>query len=187
MGHFTGSGLPMKFADTKGKILDIYQSNTQLPDETWLKENIENKSKTLIDKSLDDENYTYINANYHTWYWPETRTSGLKVLDYCKSKGVPVWTAERVYDFLKMKDEASFSNLTWKDNRLSFTLNSTLKHSDGLTIMIPVIFENKRIKEIVRDGKIQSFIIKTVKGHNYAFVTVEPGRSHQFKVQYSIQ
>lgn len=185
VGHFTGSGVPMKFADTHGRILNIYQSNTQLPDETWLKENIEIKSKTMIDRSLDQENYSYLNANYHTWYWPETRTPGLKVLDYCKSRGVPIWTAERTYNFLKMKDEASFSNLTWRNNQLSFTLISELKHSNGLTFMVPAIFENKQIKEIIRDGKNQSFTIKNVKGFNYAFVTVEPGHSYQLSVTYS--
>ena len=34
-GYFTGSGLPLRFADETGEILDIFQSTTQLPDETW--------------------------------------------------------------------------------------------------------------------------------------------------------
>ena len=137
VGHFTGSGIPMKFADVTGRILNIYQSNTQLPDETWLKENIESKSKTLIDRSLDEENYTYINANFHTWYWPECREPGLRVLDYCKRRGVPVWTAERVYEFLKMKDEACFSDIEWSENTLTFNLSSGIPNPDGLTILLP--------------------------------------------------
>jgi hypothetical protein len=184
VGHITGSGLPMKFADTKGSILNIYQSNTQLPDETWLKENIENKSKTLINRSLDEENYTWINANYHTWYWPETRNAGLNVLDYCRSRGVPVWTAEKAYEFLKMKDEASFGDIKWNDNQLSFTLNSLLEHSDGLTCMVPFTYSNKSITEIIRDGKTVPYSIKKVKGITYAFATVKSGKSHRFLVRY---
>jgi hypothetical protein len=185
VGHITGSGLPMKFADSKGRILNIYQSNTQLPDETWLKENIESKSKIMIDRSLDEENYTWINANYHTWYWPETRNAGLNVLDYCRSRGVPVWTAEKAFEFLKMKDEASFNDITWMDNHLSFVLKSTLRHSNGLTFLIPALYGNLKIKTITRDGNDQSFSIKTVKGSDYAFVTIESGNSFHFSVGYS--
>ena len=148
VGHLTGSGIPMKFADVTGRILDIYQSNTQLPDETWLKENIESKSKILIDRSLDEENYTYINANYHTWYWPECREPGLRVLDYCKSRGVPVWTAERVYEFLKMKDEACFSDIEWSENTLTFNLSSGITNPDGLTILLPADHGDLRISRV---------------------------------------
>ncbi len=149
VGHFTGSGIPMKFADVTGRILDIYQSNTQLPDETWLKENIESKSKILIDRSLDEENYTYINANFHTWYWTECREPGLRVLDYCKSRGVPVWTAERVYEFLKMKDEACFSDIEWSENTLTFNLSSGIPNPDRLTIMLPSDHGDLKISSVV--------------------------------------
>ncbi len=185
VGHITGSGLPMKFADSKGWILNIYQSNTQLPDETWLKENIESKGNALIDRSLDEENFTWINANFHTWYWPETRPYGLKILEYCRRRGVPVWTAEKAFEFLKMKDEAAFENIKWKNNELTFTLNSSLKHSKGLTLMVPAFYKHFKVRNISKDTINQSFIIKMIKGFSYAFVTVEPGKSYNFCVLYS--
>jgi hypothetical protein len=184
VGHFTGSGIPMKFADASGRVLNIYQSNTQLPDETWLKENIETKSKTLIERSLDEENFTYINANFHTWYWGECRVSGLRVLDYCNSRGVPVWTAEKVYDFIKMKDEATFTNITWSDNHLSFDLNSSLKHNNSLTFLIPCYFGGMKLINITRDGKDNKFNIKSVKGTEYAFLSVEPGKNYSIRANY---
>lgn len=185
VGHITGSGIPMKFADSHGRIINIYQSNTQLPDETWLKENIEGKSITLIDRSLNDENYAWINANYHTWYWPETRPHGLNVLDYCRNKGVPVWTAEKAYDFLKMKDEASFNNLTWSKNKLSFTLNSSLKHSNELTLMLPAYYGNLKLKTIAGNSRTMPFKIDRIKGNNYALITISPGQSYNFSADYS--
>ena len=184
VGHFNGSGIPMKFAKSNGRILNIYQSNTQLPDETWLKENIESKSKTMIDRSLDEENYAWLNANYHTWYWPECREPGLRVLDYCKSRGVPVWTAEKAYEFLEMKDEASFSNINWTGNRLSFTLNSSLKHSNGLTFFVPASFNGMNIQSIKEDNADHNIVIKRLKGSDYAFVTIQPGQTHNFLISY---
>ena len=185
VGHFTGSGIPMKFADTSGEIINVYQSNTQLPDETWQKENIENKSKTLIDRSLVEENYTWINANFHTWYWKDCKEAGLRVLDYCNNKGVPIWSAEKAFNFLKMKDEGSFSKISWTDNQLSFTLNSTLKHDNGLSFLIPANFGSRKVNRITKDGKDTQFTVKSVKGSDYAFVTVEPGKNYEISVDYT--
>jgi hypothetical protein len=184
VGHFTGSGIPMKFSDASGRILNIYQSSTQLPDETWLKENIENKCKTLIDRSLDEENFIYINANFHTWYWGECKLPGLRVLDYCNRRGVPVWNAEKVYEFIKMKDEATFTDINWSNNKLSFNLNSSLKHSNGLTFMVPLKHGDKKIKSITKNNKDNPFTIKSVKGSDYAFLTVEPGGNYSILVNY---
>ncbi len=184
VGHFTGSGIPMKFADASGRIVNVYQSNTQLPDETWLKENIEIKSKTLIDRSLDEENFTYINANFHTWYWGECREPGLRVLDYCKSRGVPVWTAERVYEFLKMKDEASFSDIEWSENTLTFNLSSAIPNPDGLTILLPADHGDLKISSVAIDGLIRQFEHRTIKGNEYASITVTPGKIYIISAGY---
>lgn len=184
VGHLTGSGIPMKFADASGRILNVYQSNTQLPDETWLRENIENKSKTLIARSLDEENYAYINANYHTWYWPECREPGLRVLDYCKQRGVPVWPAVKVYEFLKMKDEASFTNLNWSYNQLTFTIQSTIMNPDGLTFLLPAVYDGSKIKSIGVNGLPLKFQTRMVKGYEYAMVTVAPGIMHEISASY---
>jgi hypothetical protein len=184
VGHFTGSGIPMRFSDAGGRILNIYQSNTQVPDETWQKENIESKCKTLIDRSLDEENFTYINANFHTWYWGECRQPGLRVLDYCNSRGVPVWTAEKVLDFLKMKDEASFADLNWSKNHLTFRLTAPKQHSSGLTFMIPANHGQMKIKHIALNGQESPFELIIIKGSEYASLTVPAGNAYNISVNY---
>ena len=69
IGNFTGSGLPMKFLDAQGRVLDIYQSITQLPDEQWGRGNLFRNFKLLLDDSLDHERYAFINVNLHTDRW----------------------------------------------------------------------------------------------------------------------
>jgi hypothetical protein len=183
-GHLTGSGIPMKFADISGRVLNVYQSNTQLPDETWLKENIESKSKTLIARSLDEENYAYINANYHTWYWPECREPGLRVLAYCNLRGVPVWPAERVYDFIKMKDKSFFTDIKWSHNQLKFRIQSSINNPDGLTFLLPADYGGLKIKSVNDNGHTMKFQTRMVKGYEYAMVTVVPGNMHEILTSY---
>jgi len=184
VGHLTGSGIPMKLADSKGKILNVYQSNTQLPDETWLKENIESKSKTLIARSLDEENYAYINANYHTWYWGECREPGLRVLDYCNQRGVPVWPAEKVYEFLKVKDGATFTEINWSHNLLTFKIQSRIENPDGLTFLLPADYNGLKIGQIDVNGHPVEYKARMFKGYEYALATVTPGKMHEVSVSY---
>ncbi len=114
VGNFTGSGLPMKFVDKGGQVIDIYQSLTQLPDEQWLEENFYGCFKTLIDRSLDAEAYTFMNVNFHTDRWQEwSRKPGLDMLDYANRRGVPVWTAEHTLNFLKAREAASIHDIRW--------------------------------------------------------------------------
>jgi hypothetical protein len=42
-GHFTGSGMPMRFADEDGRILNIYQQVTQFGDEGFLEVQVDGK------------------------------------------------------------------------------------------------------------------------------------------------
>jgi hypothetical protein len=184
VGHFTGSGIPMRFSDASGNILHIYQSNTQLPDETWLKDNIENKSITLIDRSIDEEYYSWINANFHTWYWPECRQAGLKVLDYCNKRGVPVWTAERVFEFLRMKDESFFSDFVWSGNRLTFRLNSAINNPERLTMLLPLVYTDRKISAIRINRQNVKFDIIIIKGSAYASVPLNPGRIYNISARY---
>lgn len=108
------------------------------------------------------------------------------MLEYANSKGIPVWTASNLLDFIKMRDEASFNKISWSNNQLSFTVNSTLKHSNGLTVMIPAGYGGKKIKTITKNGEEEPVYIKKVKGSEYAFVTVEGGADYAFQVNYEI-
>lgn len=47
------------------------------------------------------------------------------MLAYANSHGIPVWTAVKLLDFVKMKDQASFTGINRFNNQLSFSLNSS--------------------------------------------------------------
>ena len=106
------------------------------------------------------------------------------MLAYANSKNVPIWTAENLLDFIKMKDEASFSDLTWLENSLSFNLNSKLKHSSGLTFMLPASFAGNKLKIVTKNDTETQFTIRKVKGSDFAFVTVAGGMNYNFKAIY---
>ena len=184
IGNFTGSGLPMKFVNLQGEVLDVYQSVTQLPDEQWGKENLFRNFKILLDRSIDDEAYSFINLNLHTDRWrPWSRREGLQILDYANRRGVPIWTAARTLTFLQMRDSAEFVAVNWSNNQLSFQSHVPISGQE-LTLMIPKMFGGKSLTHISRDGEDQPYTMQSIKGSDYV-LTATPSGNHRFVVSYA--
>jgi len=188
-GNFTGSGLLMKFADNNGHIVNVYQHLNAVYDQEYTEQKdpdgFYNCFKGLVDRSLDNEIYSFISVKCHNDEYYFSRTPLMKMLTFANSKGVPVWTSLKLLDFIKMRDEACFSDIIYRNNKLSFRLISSLKYSNGLTIMVPGKNGDKKIAAISCDGKKISFIMRSVRGNDYAFLTVKPGENYSFVVKYS--
>jgi hypothetical protein len=187
-GNFTGSGLIMKFADSKGKLINVYQHLNAVYDQEYNEshdpEGFYYCFKGLMDRSLQNEVYSFISVKSHNDEYYFSKSPLMKMLAYAKQKNIPVWTEFKLLDFLKMKDEAKFSNIIWMNNKLTFYINSSLKNSNGLTFMVPAEFDGSGVEKISLDGKNARFITRSVKGSDYAFVTVEPGSKHSIVVIY---
>jgi len=187
-GNFTGSGLLMKFTDVKGGIVNVYQQLNAVYDQEYNESHdpkgFYNCFKGLMDRSLHNEVYSFISVKSHNDEYYFSKAPLMKMLAYANSNGIPVWTALKLLDFIKMRDEAKFSDITWRNDKLSFNLNSSLKHSSGLTCMVPFNSGDKKVKDITSNGKNAPFFKRTVKGSDYAFISVEPGASYSIVVRY---
>ena len=187
-GNFTGSGLVMKFANVEGKVINVYQQMNAVYDQQYNEshdpEGFFNSFKGLMDRSLNNEVYSFISVKSHNDEYYFSKTPLMKMLAYANSNGIPVWTALMLLDFIKMREEATFTNTTWSNNKLSFNVNSSLKHNNGLTIMVPNSFGNRKIKGITKNGNDASFIVREMKGSAYAMLTVIPGSNYSMAVRY---
>lgn len=188
-GNFTGSGLPMRFTADNGRILDIFQHLNNVYDQQY-NENHDPEGffgcfRGLMDRSLSDEVYTFISIKSHNDEYYFSKAPLLKMLGYAGSRKIPVWTAAHLLEFIRTRDEARFSNVSWADNRLSFTLNSSLRGKDGLTLMVPHRYGNMFVDQITVDGKPVPFFTIPVKGARYAFGTVIPGKDYVLNVRYA--
>lgn len=187
-GNYTGSGLIMKYADVDGNTVNVYQRYNAVYDQQYNEshdsEGFFNAFKGLVDRSLYDDIYSVVSIKSHNNEYYFSKEPLMKMLDYANTKDVPVWTALNLLNFLKLKDEASFSDISWKGNKLSFTLNSSLKHSNGLTFMVPDMYDGKKVESVTKDKQNTTFSIRKVKGLEYAFVTVQGGSNYQIGVNY---
>jgi hypothetical protein len=187
-GNFTGSGLPMRFAGSSGKIIDIYQHLNNVYDQQYNEnhdpEGFYNCFKGLMDRSLNNEVYSFISIKSHNDEYYFSRSPLMKMLAYAANNGIPVWTVSELAEFTRIRDEASFSSISFSGNQISFDLHSSLKHNSGLTVMIPFNYRENSIKRIECNGKEVAYTKRSVRGYEYAFLSVEPGADYSFKVAF---
>jgi hypothetical protein len=187
-GNFTGSGLPMKFATSRGKIVDIYQHLNNVYDQEYTEnhdpDGFFDCFKGLVDRSIYDQVYSYISVKSHNDEYYFSRVPLLKMLAYANSKHIPVWTVAQLSDFIRMKDEATFSDIEWTGNELKFNLVSSVGNKNGLTYMIPFRYNEMNISEIRVNGKAVPLIVENMRGKEYAFNTVKPGSNYSIIAKY---
>jgi hypothetical protein len=190
-GNYTGSGLSMKFADNDGEVINIYQHLCNVYDQQYMEHQdsigFYNCFKGLMDRSLYNEVYSYISIKAHNLEYFFSKTPLMNMLDYANGNGIPVWTTAKLLDFLKAKDEAAFTNIKWVNNSLSFKIKSSLTHTNGITCMIPYMYNGKKISNIKINGMTASYAVKTIKGFEYALVTIKPGTNYNMLVNYIVK
>ncbi|MEN3356646.1 MAG: hypothetical protein V7637_628, partial [Mycobacteriales bacterium] len=171
-GFMTGSGMPMRFADTDGTILDVYQAATQMTDESG--QSYPATPNTLLDNALGPLGYygAFV-ANMHTD--SPTTFEDDQLLASAQSRGVPLIAANQLLTWLDGRNGSSFGAVASVGDTLSFTI-AVGAGSTGLTAMVPTVGGGgTALTALTRAGVAVPFTRTTVKGVEYAFFAAAPG------------
>jgi hypothetical protein len=171
---FTGSGMPMRFADTDGTILDNYQLTTQMTDES----NITYRSfvDALLDKAIGPEGYYGVFcANMHTDFNGGNSSNGSDaIIASAQARQIPVISAKQMLTWLDGRNGSTFGSMTWSSNTLSFTI-SVASGAYKLQAMIPVVAATGQLTGITFNGTPITYTTEVIKGINYAFFDANNG------------
>jgi hypothetical protein len=109
-GFFTGSGMPMRFADSYGNIMDIYQATTQMTDESG--QSYPYTVDTLLNRALGAEGYygAFV-ANVHTDTEPEPDADA--IFTSATSRGVPIISARQLLTWVDARNASAFQSIVW--------------------------------------------------------------------------
>ena len=170
-GLFTGSGMPMRFADQDGTMIDVYQATTQMTDESG--QSYPFNEDTLLGRALGTEGYYGVfTANMHT---DSASSQGSDaIIASAQADGVPVITATQLLTWLDGHGNSSFGSIAASGNTVSFTI-SAAAGSTGLQSMLPMNYAGKRLSSITRNGSAVTFTTQTIKGIEYAFFAAASG------------
>jgi hypothetical protein len=173
-GFFTGSGIPMRFVDSAATILDIYQATTQMTDESG--QTFPMTINSLLDKAIGPEGYYgAFTANMHTDYNPSAgKTGSDAIVASAMARGVPVVTARQLLTWLDGRNGSSFQSLAWNGTALTFSV-AVGTGANGLQTLVPTKVTAGTLTTITLNGSPVVFTTQTIKGVEYAIVTVAAG------------
>jgi hypothetical protein len=164
-GFMTGSGMPMRFADTDGSMIDVYQAPTQMTDES--SQSFPSTIDALLDKAVGTEGYYgAFNANFHTDQSTEPESNAL--VASATSHNVPIVSGKQMTTWLDGRNASSYSNIAWTANSLSFTVKVGTG-ATGLTGMVPIAGPSGvQLTGLSKGGTAVAYTTVTIKGLDYA-------------------
>ncbi|ACT92997.1 N,N-dimethylformamidase beta subunit family domain-containing protein [Dyadobacter fermentans] len=170
-GMFTGSGIPMRFADLDGSLIDVYQAATQMTDESDM--SYTKHITTLLDNALGSRGYYGVfTANMHTDASGSTGSD--VIITEAQARQVPVISARQMLTWLDGRNNSSFGALSWTGNTLNFTI-SAAAGSGSMQAMVPTEAQNGHLVGITVDGNTVSYSTQVIKGISYAFFPANNG------------
>ena len=164
-GHFTGSAMPMRFADLDGTLIDVYQAVTQMTDESG--QIYPFTPDTLLERAVGtDEQYGVYTINAHTDQ--ATILEADSTIAAAVDRGIPVVSARQMLTWLDGRNSSAFGGLTWSaGNTLNFSVTQA-SGAVGLQGMLPWRSATQTLNTLSRNGTDVPFEIMTVKGVEYA-------------------
>jgi len=164
-GNFTGSAMPMRFADLSGNLIDVYQATSQMTDESG--QTYPFTINTLLDRALGAEGYygAYtINAHTDVPQIPEAT----QTVNSALARSVPVVSSVQMLNWLDGRNSSSFGSLAWNGSSLSFAITPGAG-ANGLQAMLPANSVTGVLIGLTGPNGSVAYTIDAVKGIPYAF------------------
>ena len=171
-GFMTGSGLPMRFADLDGSVIDVYQQNTNMTDESG--QEYPASVDALLTKAVGPEGYYgTFGANMHTDEAPP-HAGAEAIVEAAQARGVPVISNEQLLEWVDGRNASTFSDLGWNTGTFTFTVNAA-PGAQGLQTLLPIDGPSGILNGITRVGAAVAYTVETVKGIAYARLNTPSG------------
>lgn len=185
-GYMFGSGLPMRFIDAEGAILDHYQQPTQFEDDavmdpsaSWslrlTTESATRQTVDMIEKSLGGF-FNSVCLNIHPEYFK--RYSGdwtRNTLQFAASNGIPILSAQEWLGFVMARNATRISSFSWDGEKAIFEV---LNPNGGrqLVLLIPARVGERRLQKVDNAGTEVEWSSWEIRGQHFAriFLSAAP-------------
>ena len=171
---FTGSGMPMRFADLDGSIIDCYQVVTQLTDESGI--SYSTHINSLLGKATVPEGYYGVFcANMYTDVNGGNSSQGSDaIISSAQSHGVPVISAKQMLTWLDARNSSTYGGISWNGNDLNFSVSADAA-AHKLQGMVPVTSAVGQLTGITFNTVPVTYTTEVIKGIEYAFFDANSG------------
>lgn len=163
-GYLTGSGLPVKFMDARGALIDLYEQSTQWEDDVALASYAQQlpyaQAVALSLETLRDawERYhTVVNFNFHPIHtrpeWLNTCAWIAAVADFCQEQRIRMIGGDEWARFNDARRRVQMPGYAADAaaRRVRFTLSAP-EAVQGLTISLPAVWDGVVLRSATADG-----------------------------------
>jgi hypothetical protein len=173
-GMFTGSGMPMRYTDRNGNIINVYQAATQMTDESG--QTYPFNIDTLLDNAVGSSGYYgafVVNAHNDQGSYPGIAPA---IVSSAQARGVPIVSSEQMLTWLDGRNSSSFGSLSFSGNTLSFNITAAVETgAKNLQAMLPRNIPTGPLNSLTMNGTPVTFSTQTIKGVQYAFFSAASG------------
>jgi hypothetical protein len=166
-GFMNGGGFPMRFADTDGTAIDVYQQNTNIDDEAT--QSFGTAIDTLLDNALGPLGYYgAFGILIHNDANPGPQPGAETIIAAAQDRGVSVISYKQMLDWTDGRNASTMSGLSWNAGTLTFT-TTVAAGANGLQTMLPTQGPSGNLLSLTSNGSTVPYTVQTIKGIEYAF------------------
>ena len=161
-GLFTGSGMPMRYTDRNGNLINVYQANTQMTDESG--QTYPLHINTLLDNALSGSGYYGVfTVNMHNdgAFYPGAAPT---IVASAQARKVPIVSSLQMLQWLDGRNGSSFSSVALSGNVLSFTV-TVGANANNLRAMLPTNFGSLGLTSILLGSHFRQLPTTDDQGH----------------------
>jgi hypothetical protein len=122
-GFMTGSGLPMRFADLDGSMIDVYQVASHLVNESGMQ----------LDRALGPQGYYGAFGTHYDFSGDFDRQLTMAA----KARGVPLVSVQLLLDWTDGRNNSHFAQIAWDGTALTFEAFVDRRTGTMLRGMVP--------------------------------------------------
>jgi hypothetical protein len=164
-GFLNGGGFPMRFADTNGSLIDVYQENTNLNDEAG--QVYPDAVNALLDNAVGPNGYYgAFGVNIHNDQ-PAPNAMDDAIVASAQARGVPMISYKQLLDWTDGRNASTIRGLNW--NNGTFTFVTTVgAGANGLQTLLPTQGPSGTLSALSCGGSPRAYTVQTIKGIQYA-------------------
>ncbi|WP_168626793.1 MULTISPECIES: hypothetical protein [unclassified Cryobacterium] len=167
-GYITGSALPMRFSDEDGRMLDVFQQETHLVNETWMGSTA--GIDELITAAEDERGYYGLLGTHYDF----SDDFDQKLMDVAVRRDIPMISAGQLLDFTEGRQASTFTTVdSTGTGDVAFEVQVDPRVDGLLTGMLPADFGERVLTSLTADGVAVDYDVKRIKGISYAFFQVD--------------
>ena len=192
-GHLAGSGLPARFVDEQGRVIDCYQQPTQIVDEQLLAvmggpEGLTGAAAAAVVSAqmarAVADTPAALCAVFHVDSFVPAVGRGAEagafldgVLRASRAHGAPVLTAGHWLAFLDARRGATITSRAWDaaSGRLVCDLRIGPDAAPGLGVLLPAALDARRLRDVTLNGAPAAPRDVRRAGHDWVRVVAAPG------------